>query len=264
MTLASRYDLTGRVALVTGSTSGIGRGIARTLAALGANVVVHGRKPEREQEALAAIATDRSIARYVAADVADPEACRRLVDEAGRAFGGLDILVNNAADTSRGNVEDTSLELWERILAINLRAPFLLVQLAIPHFRARGRGSIINIGSINAYIGETKLCAYSVSKGGLMTFTKNAATFLAKDRIRINQINVGWTLTEGEERVKREQEGKGPEWLAEAVKTRPFGRLLSPEDIAWAVAYLASDASECVTGSVLDLEQGPVGAQPDR
>jgi NAD(P)-dependent dehydrogenase (short-subunit alcohol dehydrogenase family) len=225
---------------------------------------VNGRNPAREQEALTAVATDGGEARYVAADLADPDACRRLVDAAARAFGGLDILVNNAADTSRGNVENTSLELWERILAINLRAPFLLVQQAIPHFRARGGGSIVNIGSINAYIGETKLCAYSVSKGGLMTFTKNAATFLAKDRIRVNQINVGWTLTEGEERVKREQEGKGPEWLAEAVKTRPFGRLLSPEDVAYAAAYFASDASECVTGSVLDLEQYPVGAEPDR
>ena len=102
--------------------------------------------------------------------------------------------------------------------------------------------------------------AYSVSKGGLMTLTKNAASLLNRDRIRVNQINVGWTLTEGERRVKRDQEGKGDEWIEAAVATRPFGRLLAPLDIAHAAAYFASDQSECVTGSVLDLEQYPPGA----
>ena len=98
--------------------------------------------------------------------------------------------------------------------------------------RARGGGSIVNIGSILAYVGEPKLGAYSVSKGALMTLTKNAASLLNRDRIRVNQINVGWTLTEGERRVKREQEGKGEDWIAEAIATRPFGRLLAPLDIA--------------------------------
>ena len=104
------------------------------------------------------------------------------------------------------------------------------------------------------------LGAYSVSKGGLMTLTRNAASLLGRDHIRVNQINVGWTLTEGERRVKREQEGKGDEWIAEAIATRPFGRLLAPLDIAYAAAYFASSESECVTGSVLDLEQSPPGA----
>jgi NAD(P)-dependent dehydrogenase (short-subunit alcohol dehydrogenase family) len=129
--------------------------------------------------------------------------------------------------------------------------------------RARGGGSIVNIGSVLAYVGEPKLGAYSVSKGALMTLTKNAASLLNRDRIRVNQINVGWTLTDGERRVKREQEGKGEEWIAEAIATRPFGRLLAPLDIAYAAAYFASPASECVTGSVLDLEQYPHGALPN-
>jgi NAD(P)-dependent dehydrogenase (short-subunit alcohol dehydrogenase family) len=128
--------------------------------------------------------------------------------------------------------------------------------------KARGGGSIVNIGSINAYIGEPKLGPYSVSKGGLMTMTKNAAASLSRYRIRVNQINVGWTLTEGEERVKREEE-HDPDWLERAVKTRPFGRLLSPHDIALAVGYFASDASALVTGTVMDLEQYPVGAPPN-
>ena len=148
-------------------------------------------------------------------------------------------------------------------MAVNLRAPFILLQAAIAPMRARGGGSVVNIGSVNAYVGEPKLGAYSVSKGGLMTLTKNAASLLNRDRIRVNQINVGWTLTEGERRVKREQEGKGDDWLEEAIATRPFGRLLAPLDIAYAAEYFAIDASECVTGSVLDLEQYPPGALPN-
>ena len=175
-------------------------------------------------------------------------------------FGGIDVLVNNAGDTGRGDLEHIAVARWDTILAVNLRAPFVLMQEAIAPMRARGGGSIVNIGSILAYVGEPKLGAYSVSKGGLMTLTKNAAALLNRDRIRVNQINVGWTLTEGERRVKREQEGKGEEWLDEANATRPFGRLLTPRDIALAAAYFASSDSECVTGSVLDLEQYPAGA----
>src|SRR5262249_2363411 len=114
----------------------------------------------------------------------------------------------------------------------------------------------------NAYIGEPKLGPYSVSKGGLMTLTKNAASTLNRHRIRVNQINVGWTLTEGEHRIKR-AEGKGEEWLEEGGRKRTFRRLLSPHDIAQAVAYFASDASALVTGAVMDLEQYPVGAPPN-
>jgi NAD(P)-dependent dehydrogenase (short-subunit alcohol dehydrogenase family) len=130
--------------------------------------------------------------------------------------------------------------------------------------KTRGGGSIVNIGSINAYIGEPKLGPYSVSKGAMMTFTRNAAAALSKYRIRVNQINVGWTLTEGEQRVKREEEGKGDDWLKEAIATRPFGRLLTPQDIAFAAAYFASDDSAVVTGTVMDLEQFPVGAPENR
>src|SRR4029453_12932110 len=179
---------------------------------------------------------------------------------AGEQFGGLALLVNNAADTGRGDLEHIAVAHWDTIMAVNLRAPFILLQESIAPMRARGGGSVINIGSILAYVGEPKLGAYSVSKGGLMTLTRNAAALLNRDRIRVNQINVGWTLTEGERRVKREQEGKGDEWLEEAVATRPFGRLLEPRDIAAAAEYFASSASECVTGSVLDLEQYPPGA----
>src|SRR5438445_10546175 len=123
-------------------------------------------------------------------------------------------------------------------------------------------GSVVNIGSVLAYVGEAKLGPYSVSKGGLMTLTRNAASLLNRERIRVNQINVGWTLTEGERRVKREQEGKNDDWIAEAIATRPFGRLLEPRDIAYAAAYFASSESECVSGSGPDRQPYPAGALP--
>ena len=258
----SAHRLDGKVAIVTGSTSGIGKGIALHFASLGARVVVHGTHAARALELVDRINSDRGGADAFVGDLADPAICRGLIAFAVERFQGLDVLVNNAGIFTRGGVEDTSLELWDRIMAVNLRAPFLCLQEAARHMKAKRRGSIVNIGSVNAYIGEPKLHAYSVSKGGLMTLTKNASAALSQHRIRVNQINVGWTLTEGEHRVKL-LEGKGEGWVEQAVRTRPFGRLLEPKDIAYAAAYFASDESECVTGSVLDLDQNPVGAMPN-
>lgn len=265
----SSQSLHGKVCIVTGSSSGIGRGIAEQFARLGAKVVLHGRNATRGEEAVARILAAEDVraaggdATFIKADLTNEEDCRTLIRRAAEHYGQIDVLVNNAADTSRGTVESTSTELWDAIQASNVRAPFLLIRETVPHMKARRAGSIINIGSVNAYIGEAKLFAYSVSKGGLMTLTKNAASFLNQYRIRVNQINVGWTLTEGEERVKREDEGRGDEWLEDAVRTRPWGRLLLPKDIAAAVTYFASDDAELVTGAVMDLEQYPVGAPPN-
>jgi NAD(P)-dependent dehydrogenase (short-subunit alcohol dehydrogenase family) len=247
-------SLANKVAVVTGSTSGIGRGIAEHFAQLGSHIVVHGLDRTGGLEAVC------RNAEYFEGDLRREEPCRALIRFAVERFGGLDVLVNNAADTGRGDLEHIPVARWDAIMAVNLRAPFILLQESIAPMRARGGGSIVNIGSVLAYVGEPKLGAYSVSKGGLMTLTKNAASLLNRDRIRVNQINVGWTLTEGERRVKREQEGKGDEWIEQAIATRPFGRLLAPLDIAYAAAYFASGESECVTGSVLDLEQYPPGA----
>jgi NAD(P)-dependent dehydrogenase (short-subunit alcohol dehydrogenase family) len=256
-------NLAGKIAVITGSTSGIGRGIAEHFAQLGANIVVHGLQREDGLETVRRVKAVGRDADYFEGNLVSEDVCRELIRFATKRFGGLDILVNNAADTGRGDLEHVPVAKWDAIMAVNLRAPFILLQEAIAPMRARGGGSVINIGSILAYVGEKKLGAYSVSKGGLMTLTKNAASLLNRDRIRVNQINVGWTLTEGERRVKREDEGKGDEWIEEAIATRPFGRMLKPLDIAYAAAYFAGEESECVTGSVLDLEQYPAGALPD-
>jgi NAD(P)-dependent dehydrogenase (short-subunit alcohol dehydrogenase family) len=251
-----------KIALITGSTSGIGLGIAEHFAALGARVIIHGLEAGEARRIASQLRSEGRQAIDMACDLVEVEACRALVRRAVEEWGGLDILVNNAASVARGYLEDAPVELWDAIMHVNLRAPFLLLQEAVKSMKTRGGGSIVNIGSVNAYIGEPKLGPYSVSKGGLMTLTRNAAATLSRYRIRVNQINVGWTLTEGERRVKR-LEGHGDEWLAEAVATRPFGRLLSPQDVAIAVAYFASDDSALVTGTVMDLEQYPVGSPPN-
>ena len=251
--------LHGKIALVTGSTSGIGRGIVEHFAALGARVVVHGLEEDLAQRVVDHLRSAGHDAVSIVVDLADVESCRRIVRFTIEHYGGIDILVNNAASVARGYLEDVPVEAWDQIMHVNLRAPFLCLQEAVTSMKTRGGGSIVNIGSVNAYIGEPKLGPYSVSKGGLMTLTRNAANALGRDRIRVNQINVGWTLTEGEDRVKR-LEGQGPDWLQAAVASRPFGRLLSPQDVAAAVAYFASDDGAMVSGAVMDLEQFPVGA----
>jgi NAD(P)-dependent dehydrogenase (short-subunit alcohol dehydrogenase family) len=257
--MSSLHD---RIALVTGSTSGIGRGIAAHFASLGASVMIHG-PIDTDAHAIAEELRGAGFdADAISGDLADAQTCRGIVRSVIERHGGLDILVNNAGSTLRASLEDASVEFWDRMMAVNLRAPFICLQEAVRSMRARGGGSIVNIGSINAYVGLSNLGPYSVSKGGLMTLTKNAAGALRHYRIRVNQLNVGWTLTEGEERVQR-LDGKGPDWLTEAIASRPFGRLLSPADIAAAAAYFASDDSALITGAVLDMEQFPLGIFPE-
>jgi len=253
--MASLID---KIALVTGSTSGIGRGIATHFASIGASVMIHGPDEAPAQRIAEELRDAGYDADAVAGDLTDPDTCRQVVRTVVERHGGVDVLVNNAASTLRASLEDSTVEFWDTMMAVNLRAPFICLQEAVKSMKTRGGGSIVNIGSINAYVGLSNLGPYSVSKGGLMTMTRNAAGALRKYRIRVNQLNVGWTLTEGEERVQR-LDGKGPEWLAEAIASRPFGRLLSPHDIAIAAAYLASDDSALITGSVLELEQFPLG-----
>ena len=263
MTQRDNRLLDGQGAVVTGSAQGIGAGIARKFAEHGARVVIHGREKERAtaEKMCAAIRELGSEAIAVLGDLRSEAHCRQIVRRAIERFGRLDILVNNAGVVHRGDIENTSVELWNEIFETNLRAPFILCQEAVKHMKERRSGCIINIGSVNAHFGLRKLVAYSASKGGLMILTKNLANYLTRYRIRVNQINPGWVLTEGEHYVESVVEGKGENWLEDALKTRPFGRMLAPEDIAQAALFFATN--ELITGAVLDYEQTPVGAPPD-
>jgi NAD(P)-dependent dehydrogenase (short-subunit alcohol dehydrogenase family) len=260
---AEKRPLAGQVAVVTGSTQGIGGGIALKLAEAGARILVHGRESQRAggEKIVAATEAAGSQALLVTGDLRDESHCRSIVRAALARFGQVDILVNNAGVVHRGTIEDTSTELWDEIFAINLRAPFLLCQEAVRHMKDRQSGCIVNIGSVNAYCGIKRLLPYSASKGAMMTFTKNLANYLTKYRIRVNQINPGWVLTEGESHTIAVIEGKGENWLEDALKTRPFGRMLLPADIANAVLFFATN--ELISGAVLDYEQLPFGAPSD-
>jgi NAD(P)-dependent dehydrogenase (short-subunit alcohol dehydrogenase family) len=251
-------SLKDRIALVTGSTSGIGKGIASHFLSLGASVVVHGPDLASATATAESMRSNGGHVDAVAGDLRSVEACRQIIRDVVAQRGGIDILVNNAATTARSSLEDATVEQWEVTMAINVRAPLLLMQEALRSMKTRGGGSIVNIGSINAYVGLPQLGPYSVSKGALMTMTKNAALALGRYHIRVNQLNVGWTLTEGEDAVQR-SDGKGPDWYQDACGTRPFGRLLLPADIAMAAAYFASDDSAVVSGAVIDVEQFPLG-----
>lgn len=258
-----KRSLAGQVVVVTGSTQGIGAGIALKLAEHGAQILVQGRDSQRAggEKIVEAIAAAGSQALLVTGDLMEESHCRSIVRSAVSRFGRIDILVNNAGVVHRGTIENTSTELWDEIFAVNLRAPFLLCQEAVRHMKDRESGCIINIGSGNAHCGMKRLLSYSASKGGLMTFTKNLANYLTQYRIRVNQINPGWVLTEGENHLHAVLEGKGERWLEQAVKTRPFGRLLLPADLADAVLFFATN--ELISGAVLDYEQLPFSAPPE-
>lgn len=263
MTHESHRSLEGQVAVVTGSAQGIGAGIARKFAEHGARVVIHGREKERATagKMCATIRELGSEAIAVLGDLRNEAHCRDVVRQAIDRFSRLDILVNNAGVVHRGTIENTSVELWNEILETDLRAPFILCQESVKHMKERRSGCIINIGSVNAHCGLRKLLAYSAAKGGMMIFTMNLANYLTQYRIRVNQINPGWVLTEGEHYVESVVEGKGENWLEDALKTRPFGRMLAPEDIARAALFFATN--ELISGAVLDYEQLPFGAPAD-
>ena len=255
--------LSDKVAVITGSGQGMGEGIARLFSEAGAKIVISGRDDLKGPAVVESLIAQGGEAIFHRADVSIEADCRALIDRAVEHFGQLDVLVNNVGLSTRSTIEDTTVELWDSLFATNVRSAFICSQQAFKHMKPRQSGSIINIGSVNAYVGEPKLLAYSATKGAMMTFTKNLASYANQHRIRVNQLNVGWTETPNEHRVKQEEEGKGADWLDEAIATRPFGRLLLPRDIAYAALYFASDESALVTGSVLDIEQHPVGAPPN-
>ena len=259
---AQRLD--GRVIAVTGGTQGLGAAVADRAAALGAaGIVVCGRHEERGAAARDRLAAAGCEAAFVAADLADPDACRAVVAECDARFGRLDGLVNAAGLSSRGTLDDTSVELWDRLFAVNVRAPFVLMQEAARLMRRGGQGgSVVNVITMASHGGEPALTGYSASKGALATLTRNVAYQLQPDRIRVNGLNIGWTATEGEHAVQATT-GAAGDWLEAADASRPFGRLLRPDaDIAPMVTYLLSDAAAMVTGSVIDFDQtvhGPYG-----
>lgn len=256
-------SLAGQVAIVTGGTQGLGAAIALQLAQRGAQaVVICGRNQRKGRAQAQHIHSHTGVQTlYVPADLAEVTDCRNVVAMADQNFGRVDILVNAAGLTDRGNILDTSPELFDRMFAVNVRAPFFLMQEVIQVMRREKiEGAIVNIGSMSAMGGQPFIAAYCASKGALATLTRNTAYALLRNRIRVNGLNIGWMSSEGEDRIQREFHKADDNWLEEAAKTQPFGRLVDPAEVARAVAFLCSAESGLMTGSVIEYDQSVWGA----
>ena len=259
-----KTSLTGKYAIVTGSSQGLGEAIARMFKARGvAGLIICGRNAERGKAVATSLHSDTCQVHFVQADLANVKDCRRVVAAADEHFGAVHILVNAAGVSDRGTIWDTTPELWDWIMAINVRAPFILTQESIKIMRRENiEGSIVNIGSVSAYGSVPFLTPYATSKGALMTFTKNVAYAIMRHRIRINMLNIGWMDTPGENVIQRKYHDAEDGWLKNAESEMPFGRLLKPDEVARAVAFIASDEAGMMTGSIVDFDQSVQGAGP--
>lgn len=252
----------GKVAVVTGGTQGLGEAIARLFAERGmSGLVIVGRNRKRGKAVAENITKAGCKTVFVAADLADLAATRKIVPAAMKAFGRVDVLVNAAAITDRGTIIDTSPELFDAMFDVNVRAPFFLMQdAAKAMIRKKIAGTIVNILSMSSHGGQPFIIAYCGSKGALATLTRNAAFSLMRNRIRVNGLNIGWMDTPGEDRIQKLYHDASADWLSKAEAEAPFGRLIKPAEVARAVAYLASDESGLMTGSLIDFDQQVLGS----
>jgi NAD(P)-dependent dehydrogenase (short-subunit alcohol dehydrogenase family) len=242
-----------KVCLVTGSTCGIGEATARLFLSEGASVLVTGLDGSLAWD----IDSCADRTHIVYGDVADTDMPQRLVAAALERFGRLDVLVNNAASTQRFNAEATTAEVFDRMMAINVRAPLLLCREAFPSLKQSG-GCILNIGSINGYCGQADLLPYSISKGALHTMSCNLADAWSIHGIRVNHFVLGWILTANEYKLKL-RDGMGEDWhLHPPAEAVPFGTMTSPEAIAAAALYWCSRDSWPLSGNTIELEQFPM------
>jgi NAD(P)-dependent dehydrogenase (short-subunit alcohol dehydrogenase family) len=254
--------LDGKIAVVTGSTQGVGAAIAEAAARSGiGGILLTGRDAARGAEVAVRIRALGPETHFLPADLAAPDAPARIVRECLDRFGRIDLLVNAAGLTDRASFLDADIDVWSKLFDVNARAPFFLMQAAIRAMRERGEGgAIVNILSMNAHCGTPELAVYSATKGTLSTLTRNAANAHRADRIKVNGINMGWVATDGEKQMQSETLGRGPDWIAEAGATLPFGRLMSVEEVANLAVFLLSEASGPMTGALVDQEQWVVGA----
>jgi 2-dehydro-3-deoxy-D-gluconate 5-dehydrogenase len=245
------FDLSGRVAVITGGNGGIGLGMAKGMAAAGAAIVVAGRDAAKSGAAVKELTDAGAKASAIPVDVLREESCRALIDQTIKAHGRLDILVNNAGMSIRKQPEQYTLAEWHTVLDSNLTSAFLCSHAAYPALKQRG-GKIINIGSMMSIFGAPFATAYAASKGGMVQMTKSMATAWAKDNIQVNAILPGWIDTNLTRRAREQVQG-----LHDSVlKRTPAARWGVPDDFAGTAVFLAAPASDFVTGATIAVDGG--------
>jgi NAD(P)-dependent dehydrogenase (short-subunit alcohol dehydrogenase family) len=256
-----KTELESAVILVTGAAAGIGRAIAEHAAGEGVAGLFLTDIDGAGLSVVAEALKGQTEVHFHAVDLAGPTAPAAIFEQAKARFGGVTGLVNAAGITTRASFTNGSADLWDRLFAINARAPYLLMSAFINDARARETGgTIVNIQSMNAHCGAPELAIYASTKGALQTLTKNAANAHLRDGIRVNGINLGWTLTEAEDQIQSETHSAGLDWAQASGVGLPLGRLILPDEAARLAIYLLSPASAPMTGVSLDLEQSVVGA----
>ena len=255
----------GKIAVITGGTQGLGAAIASLFAEAGAaGIVIVGRGREKGQKVAAEItATHRTDVRMHSADLGNVDDVRAVIAVADNAFGRVDILVNAAGLTDRGNILNTSPDLFDRMFAVNARAPFFLIQDAAKVMIREGiEGRIVNIGSMSEHAGQPFLAPYAASKGALATLTRNAGFALMRNRIHVNQLSIGWMNSDHERKLIESETGDAG-FIDRAAAAKPFGRILDPKEVAKAVLWLASEDSGMMTGAIVNFDQSIWGAYDD-
>jgi 2-deoxy-D-gluconate 3-dehydrogenase len=246
------FDLSGRVAIVTGGNGGIGLGMAKGMAAAGATIVVAGRDAAKNSAAVAELTAAGGKASAIPVDVLQEASCRALIDQTVKAHGRLDILVNNAGMSIRKQPEQYTLAEWHTVLDSNLTSAFLCSHAAYPAMKQAGAGKIINIGSMMSIFGAPFATAYAASKGGMVQMTKSLATAWAKDNIQVNAILPGWIDTALTKRAREQVQG-----LHDSVlKRTPAARWGVPDDFAGIAVFLSAAASDFVTGATIAVDGG--------
>jgi NAD(P)-dependent dehydrogenase (short-subunit alcohol dehydrogenase family) len=250
-----------KVIIITGATSGIGKAIAIRAVAEGAQVLVHGIDQQAGQAVVASLGKNAALC---IADLAEESAPKEIAQAAINAFGRIDGLVNNAAIIERNNLAKLTPAAFAKTITINLQSALFLIQACYEQLK-KSKGAVLNIGSINAYSGESSLLAYSIGKAGLQTMTRNLANAHGVDQVRFNLINPGWILTqrEYEDQIKKGMPERWPEKLGK--DNIPFGVMSTPEQLAAACIYWLGDESRPFTGSVVELEQfSIIGRNPEK
>jgi NAD(P)-dependent dehydrogenase (short-subunit alcohol dehydrogenase family) len=249
-----------KVVLVSGGSQGLGAGIAQAAAREGAAVAVTGRNADRGETVVAELCATGAPAAFVRADVSDVEQVRACVADVMSQFGRVDCLVNSAGLTTRGTLLDTTPELFDAHIAVNLRGPFFMMQAVVQGMVSRkAPGTIVNVISSSELGGQPYLAPYVAAKAGLAGLTRNAAHAHRWDRIRINGLDIGWTSTEGEDATQRRFHAADDDWREKAARKLPMGKLGQIDEVADFVVFLLSERSGVVTGSIIDWDQNVFG-----